>query len=120
MLVAGHPAGSARCLRPGDPGRSARASATGNLPMRSQPPYPPQPIIAPKNGAFGLLLSFFIPGLGSMVNGSGARGGVILAVYVVGCLLSFFLIGIPIAIGAWIWGLVDGYLSLARSSDWHA
>lgn len=70
--------------------------------------------VLPKNPALGVILSFFIPGLGSMVNGDATRGIIILVVYVVGWFLAFFLIGIPILIGAWIWGLVDGYLSAQR------
>ena len=61
-----------------------------------------------------MLLSFFIPGLGSMVNGAVGRGILILALYAVGWLLSLFLVGIPLLIGAWIWGLVDGYTSAQR------
>jgi TM2 domain-containing membrane protein YozV len=78
-----------------------------------------QQVVLPKNPALGVILSFFIPGLGSMVNGSGARGGIILAVYVFGWILSLVLIGIPILIGAWIWGLVDGYLSAQRWNQAH-
>jgi len=70
--------------------------------------------VLPKNPALGVILSFFIPGLGSMVNGDATRGVIILVVYIVGWFLAFFLIGIPILIGAWIWGLVDGYLSAQR------
>jgi len=71
-------------------------------------------VVLPKNPALGVILSFFIPGLGSMVNGDGARGAIILGVYVVGWILALFLIGIPILFGAWVWGLVDGYLSAQR------
>ena len=74
----------------------------------------PQMMIVPKNPALGVILSFFIPGLGSIVNGSTGRGVIILCVYVVGWILTLVLIGIPILIGAWIWGLVDGYLSAQR------
>lgn len=73
----------------------------------------PQAVL-PKNPALGVILSFFIPGLGSMVNGDATRGVIILVTYVVGWFLAFFLIGIPILVGAWIWGLVDGYLSAQR------
>jgi len=75
--------------------------------------------VAAKNPAIGVVLSFFIPGLGTMVNGSAGRGVLILALYAVGWLLSFFLIGIPILIGAWIWGLVDGYTSAQRWNRKH-
>lgn len=74
-------------------------------------------IILPKNPALGVILSFFIPGLGSIVNGSTGRGVTILGLYVLGWILAFFIIGIPILIGVWIWGLVDGYLSAQR---WNA
>jgi|HubBroStandDraft_2_1064218.scaffolds.fasta_scaffold152623_1 TM2 domain-containing membrane protein YozV len=80
----------------------------------AQAGYPAQQVVAAKNPALGVLLSFFIPGLGSMVNGAVGRGVLILALYAVGWLLSLFLVGIPLLIGAWIWGLVDGYTSAQR------
>ena len=67
-------------------------------------------VVAPKNPAIGVLLSFFIPGLGTMVNGSAGRGVLILAIYVVGWLLSFFLIGLPILI---VPGSVRGHEKVA-------
>lgn len=76
-------------------------------------------MIVPKNPAIGVILSFFIPGLGTMVNGDVARGAIILGVYVLGWILAFFLIGIPILFGAWIWGMIDGYLSAQRWNAGH-
>ena len=76
-------------------------------------------MVLPKNPALGVILSFFIPGLGSIVNGSTSRGVIILVVYLFGWILAFFLIGIPILVGAWIWGLVDGYLSAQRWNQAH-
>jgi TM2 domain-containing membrane protein YozV len=75
-----------------------------------------QPAVMPKNPGIGVLLSFFIPGLGSMVNGNSSTGAIILVVWIAGWILSLVLIGIPIAIGAWIWGMVDGYRS---AQDWN-
>ena len=80
---------------------------------------PAQQMILPKNPALGVILSFFIPGLGSIVNGSTGRGIAILGLYVFGWILAFFLIGIPILFGAWVWGLVDGYLSAQRWNQAH-
>ena len=91
--------------------QQAQASPQFQYAAQAQPT--PQ-IILPKNPALGVILSFFIPGLGSIVNGNTSRGAIILCVYVLGWILSLFLIGIPILIGAWIWGLVDGYLSAQR------
>ena len=76
-------------------------------------------MIAAKNPAVGVILSFFIPGLGTIVNGDTARGAIILGLYVFGWILTIILIGFPILIGAWIWGLVDGYLSAQRWNTAH-
>ena len=76
-------------------------------------------MIVPKNPAVGVIISFFVPGVGSMVNGSVGRGAIILGVYALGWILSLFLIGIPILIGAWIWGMADGYLSAQRWNQAH-
>jgi len=67
--------------------------------------------VAPKNPAVSVLLSLFIPGLGSMVNGNAGTGVTILALNIIGWMLAIVLIGIPLAIGTWIWGLVDAYQS---------
>jgi TM2 domain-containing membrane protein YozV len=74
-------------------------------------------VVAPKNPAVSLIVSFFIPGVGSMINGDVGTGIAILMLYIVGWVLAVFLIGIPLAIGAWIWGLVDAYKGAQR---WNA
>jgi TM2 domain-containing membrane protein YozV len=65
--------------------------------------------VAPKNPALMLLASFFIPGLGTLLNGETGKGIGILVGYFVAILLSIVLIGIPFVIGFWIWGMVDAY-----------
>jgi TM2 domain-containing membrane protein YozV len=82
-----------------------------------QPGAAMQPMVAPKNPALSVLLSIFIPGLGSMVNGHVGTGVTILLLNILGLLLSIILIGIPLMIGTWIWGLVDAYKSAQR---WNA
>ena len=74
-------------------------------------------MVAPKNPAVSLIVSFFIPGVGSMINGDVGTGIAILILYIVGWALVIGLIGIPIAIGAWIWGVVDAYQGAQR---WNA
>ena len=55
-----------------------------------------QPVIVqPKNAAIGLIVSFFLPGVGSMINGEVGKGVLILALYIVSFFLIFVLIGIP-------------------------
>jgi TM2 domain-containing membrane protein YozV len=69
-----------------------------------------------KEPAISLLLSFFFPGVGSIINGDTGKGvGILLGYFgsiFFGFLLSFIIIGIflfPVAFGLWIWGMVDGY-----------
>jgi TM2 domain-containing membrane protein YozV len=73
--------------------------------------------IAPKNPAVSLIVSFLIPGVGSMINGDTGIGVTILVLYILGWVLAVFLIGIPLAIGAWIWGMIDAYQGAQR---WNA
>ena len=82
-------------------------------------PPPGTIAIAPKSPAISLIISFFLPGVGSMVNGDVSTGVVILVLYIVGIISSVFLIGIPLAIGVWIWGLVDAYQGVQRWNRAH-
>ena len=88
-------------------------------PTYAQPPALPAGYhrVEPKNPALSLLASFFIPGLGTMLNGESGRGIGILAGYIVAVLLSLVLIGIPFVIGLWIWGMVDAY---SGAQKWNA
>ncbi len=89
-----------------------------NPPFPAQPGPSPVPMtVAPKNPGIALVASFFIPGLGSLMNGSAGKGIGIFAGYVVGWMFSFVLIGLPFLFGFWIWGMVDAYNG-ARS--WNA
>ena len=73
--------------------------------------------IAPKNPAVSLLISFFIPGVGSMVNGDTGTGVAILIGYMVSWILTLVFIGIIGVVGFWIWGMVDAYQGAQR---WNA
>jgi TM2 domain-containing membrane protein YozV len=89
------------------------------LPMRDHDYGMQRMAVAPKNPAVSVLLSVFIPGLGSMVNDNAGVGVAILILNIVGLVLSLVLIGIPLAIGTWIWGLVDAYRSAQRWNHAH-
>lgn len=90
-----------------------------NTPPQPQPynyggaPSPHQPYgyqaVAPKNPAISLLISFFIPGVGSMVNGDVGKGVGILIGYVISIALTLILIGFIGMFGFWVWGMVDAY-----------
>jgi TM2 domain-containing membrane protein YozV len=105
-------------------------------PLQAQPQYQPvvsqgygpqsagTSVVAPKNPAVSLLVSFFIPGVGSMINGDVNKGVIILVssivVDIVRFLLLFIIIGfflVPVSIGIWIWGMVDAYQGAVR---WNA
>jgi TM2 domain-containing membrane protein YozV len=82
--------------------------------------YEMQPVtVAPKSPAVSVLLSIFVPGLGSMVNDNAGVGTAILILNIIGWILAIALIGIPLALGSWIWGLVDAYQSAQRWNRAH-
>jgi TM2 domain-containing membrane protein YozV len=63
-----------------------------------------------------LLNVLVIPGLGSLIGGKTKAGIWQLILAVIGGLLSIILIGIPILVAAWIWGLVTG-INLIQESN---
>ena len=73
------------------------------------PQYPPAYRVAPKNPAVSLLVSFFVPGVGSMINGDVGKGVVILVGYIISVFLVIVLVGLLGMLGFWIWGMVDAY-----------
>ena len=73
--------------------------------------------VAPKNPAVSLLVSLFLPGVGSMINGDVAIGVTILLVWLVSIPLAFVFVGFLTGAAAYIWGLVDAYQGARR---WNA
>ena len=66
----------------------------------------------------GLVLNVIvIPGLGSLICGKKTAGIWQLVLSLVGVLLSIILIGIPMIIAAWIWGLITGIRLIQEASD---
>ena len=55
-----------------------------------------------------LIINLIIPGIGSIIGGRVRTGLWQFVLAIVGGVLSIILIGIPIAIAAWIWALVTG------------
>lgn len=79
-------------------------------------PQPFTPVVA-KNPAVSLIVSFFLPGVGSMINGDVAKGIAILALWLISIPLLFVFIGFVTLTVAFIWGLVDAYQGARR---WNA
>lgn len=75
--------------------------------------------VAPKNPALSLLVSFFIPGVGSMMNGEVGKGIGILVGYLVSFVLIVVVVGIVGVLGFWIWGMVDAYTGAQRWNREH-
>jgi TM2 domain-containing membrane protein YozV len=84
-----------------------------------QPGYPVAPYqqgypqgysqVVPKNPGIALLISFFIPGVGSLYAGKVSTGVTILACYIVSWILTIIIIGFVGVFGFWIWGMIDAY-----------
>jgi TM2 domain-containing membrane protein YozV len=87
----------------------------GYPPAPYQQPYPPVYAapsglqVVPKNAGIALLISFFIPGVGSMYAGKTNTGVIILVGYVISWVLTIVIIGFAGVFGFWIWGLIDAY-----------
>jgi TM2 domain-containing membrane protein YozV len=92
----------------------------GGPPPQVPPPWQPNhPYVQPKSPGVAVLVSFFLPGVGSMISGNGGIGALILILWVIAWVLSFFLIGIPFLIGFWIWGMIQGYNDAVRWNRSH-
>jgi TM2 domain-containing membrane protein YozV len=79
--------------------------------------------IAPKSPALGLIVSFFLPGVGSMINGDVGIGITILLLWLLAWVLDVtvfgLIVGVPLGLGMWIWGLIDGYQGAQRWNRRH-
>ena len=109
------PAGQGQEQYAMQPNPQAQAQPWQPMPAHSQGMH--QPMVAPKSVPLCVILSVIIPGLGSIVADNTGTGVLILVLYFVAVILSIFLIGIPFAIGIWIWGMVDAYKSAQK---WNA
>ena len=76
-------------------------------------------LVAPKSPALSLIVSFFLPGVGSMINGDTSRGLLILLLWLLGLGLSWLLVGVPLAFVMFIWGLIDAYQGAVRWNRSH-
>ena len=55
-----------------------------------------------------LILNIIVAGLGSLIGGKTKEGVWQVILLIIGAILSTIVIGIPILIVAWIWGIVTG------------
>jgi TM2 domain-containing membrane protein YozV len=97
------------------PPQSAPQWQNSYAPAPYQQPYPmgyaaaPAMQVAPKNPGIALLISFFIPGVGSLYAGKTTTGVIILIGYIISWLLTLIIIGFVGVFGFWVWGMIDAY-----------
>jgi TM2 domain-containing membrane protein YozV len=79
--------------------------------------------VAPKSPAVSLIVSFFLPGVGSMINGDVGIGITILLLWIlaIGLDVTVFglIVGVPLGLGMWIWGMIDAYQGAQRWNRKH-
>ena len=90
------------------PGQHAYPSAPYQQPY-PQVYAPPVTQVVPKNAGVALLISFFLPGVGSMYAGKTSTGVIILIGYIISWVLTIVIIGFVGIFGFWVWGLIDAY-----------
>lgn len=88
-------------------------------PHQAMVPHPGGYPVTRKEPAIALLVSFFLPGVGTIMNGETSKGVGILVGYIV-CILFFWLM-IPIVgiFALWIWGMVDAYQGAQNFNRMH-
>src|ERR1700728_2977563 len=95
------------------PAGQAYQQPGGYPPAQYQQPYPPgyaaPPVmqVVPKNAGIALLISFFLPGVGSLYAGKTTTGVIILVGAIISWILTIVIIGFVGVFGFWVWGLID-------------
>ncbi len=70
------------------------------------------------NAVAGLVINIlFWPGLGTIIGGETKTGVWQMILFAIGALLSLILIGIPLAIGIWIWAIVTSINQIKASEE---
>ena len=79
--------------------------------------------VAPKSPAVSLIVSFLIPGVGSLINGDTGIGITILLLWLLAIALDVtvfgLIVGVPLGLGMWIWGMIDAYQGAQRWNRKH-
>ena len=96
----------------GPPGYGTPGNAMAPYTPAGPPDYRPGPSVRPRGRALGAVVSIFLPGVGSMINGSAGRGSIILIAYVIACLLCLVLHRVhprpcSLGLGDYRWGAVS-------------
>jgi TM2 domain-containing membrane protein YozV len=79
------------------------------VPRQRQPPRQTTVQVGTRSPALAVLVSAFLPGVGSMMAGKADKGTNILVCYVTGWVLCLVVVGFVVAPAFWIWGMVAAY-----------
>lgn len=88
--------------------------------LQQPPPHPgpqaywPQPPASPVSPALIIILSFIVPGLGSIVGRSYVHGSIILAAFLLSALSLLIGIGLLLVPITWIWGMIAACVLASR------
>jgi TM2 domain-containing membrane protein YozV len=72
------------------------------------------------NQGIAAVLSLFWPGAGQIYNGAIGSGLCVMLLWVIAVFLSFFCIGLVVAIPLWIWSIYDAYNGAAQATGHRA
>lgn len=78
--------------------------------------FQPTTPVSLKNPGLALLASFFLPGLGQMVNGEQRKGVMFMVGTLVAAVWVVLLVGLLILPVVWVFSMVDAYRS---AKDWN-
>lgn len=70
--------------------------------------------VQPKNPGIALVASFFIVGLGQLINGQVGKGIAFFVSAIVSAFLMFLIIGFVTTPILWIWSMADAYQSAKK------
>lgn len=93
----------------------------GTVQPWQQPPYwHPAPQVAPKSVGGAFLVSFFLPGVGSIVAGDVAWGVTILVLWLISIpLVAVMFIGVVTGLICWIAGMIAAPMAAKRWNREH-
>jgi hypothetical protein len=79
--------------------------------------WPPRRIGSGQAVAAMFLNAMVCPGVGSLVGGKTGTGLAQLSLFLIGLPLAVIAVGLPLVLGAWVWGIATGAQLIAEARD---
>ncbi len=85
-------------------------------PGRMSGPYGPdsRQVVVAKSPAGALIASFFVPGLGQLINGEVGKGVAMFLLSLLSWALVLLIVPLLGIVGVWIWSMIDAYTGAQR------